>query len=113
MKNNLSRREFLRRAALAAAGTGVAAPFISRHLRAAPPSDTLLHASIGSRGQAGRDLQELARHPDVKLVAIADVDSINSARWKDQFPDVRIYQDWRELLEKEKSLDIVNVSTPD
>jgi len=28
-----------------------------------------------------------------------------------RFPDVKVYQDWRELLDKEKGLDSVNVST--
>src|ERR1041385_2665188 len=100
MKNNFSRREFLRRASLAAVGASVAAPFITRNLLAAPPSGTLLHASIGASGQAGRDLEMLARHESVKLVAIADVDTQKSARWKESFPDARIYQDWRELDRK-------------
>ena len=32
---------------------------------------------------------------------------------KKSFPGVKVYQDWRELLDKEKGLDSVNVSTPD
>ena len=32
---------------------------------------------------------------------------------KKKFPDCQVYQDWRELLDKEKDLDSVNVSTPD
>ena len=32
---------------------------------------------------------------------------------KKRFPDVKVYQDWRELLDKEKKLNSVNVSTPD
>src|SRR5206468_1594995 len=32
---------------------------------------------------------------------------------KKNFPDVHVYQDWRELLDKEKNLNSVNVSTPD
>ena len=34
-------------------------------------------------------------------------------RSRSEFPDVKVYQDWRELLDKEKHLDSVNVSTPD
>jgi predicted dehydrogenase len=109
MKNNFSRREFLRRTTAAA----LAAPFIARNLFAAAPSGTILHASIGASGQAASDLQLIAHHPFVKVVAIADVDSTKSASWKEKFPEVRIYQDWRELLDKEKKLDSVNVSTPD
>ena len=73
-----SRREFLRRAT----ATVVAAPFITRDLLAAPPSRTLLHASIGASRQAGRDLELISRHPNVKLVAIADVDESHSGPWK-------------------------------
>ena len=104
-----SRRKFLRHAAVGA----LAAPFITRHLLAAPPSQTVLHASIGASSQAGRDLELLARHPNVRLVAIADVDTQKSAPWKEKFPETRIYQDWRELLERERHLDSLNVSTPD
>ena len=113
MPRSLCRRDFLRRSTLAAAGVVAAAPFLSRRGLAAPASRTILHASIGASRQAGRDLELLARHPYVKLVAIADVDESKSAPWREKFPDARIYTDWRELLEKEKQLDTVNVSTPD
>jgi hypothetical protein len=109
MKNNLSRREFLRRAAVAA----VVGPFITRNLRAASPNSTILHASIGAGGMASSDLQSITHHPFVKLVAIADVDLERANSWKERFPQVRIYQDWRELLDEEKQLDSLNVSTPD
>ncbi|MCU0786265.1 MAG: Gfo/Idh/MocA family oxidoreductase [Verrucomicrobia bacterium] len=112
-KYNFSRREFLHRAALAAAGAAVSAPFITRNLLAASPGRTILHASIGAGGQASSDLQHFTCHPFVKLVAIADVDTGSANAWKERFPEVRIYQDWRELLDKEKQLDSLNVSTPD
>ena len=35
------------------------------------------------------------------------------AEIKKRFPGVKVYQDWRELLDKEKHLNSVNVSTPD
>ncbi|MSU58208.1 MAG: Gfo/Idh/MocA family oxidoreductase [Pedosphaera sp.] len=106
---NYSRRDFLRRAAAAA----MAAPFITCNLIAAPPSQTIYHASIGASRQAGRDLDNLGRMSGVKLVALADVDSAKSAPWKEKYPAARIYSDWRELLAKEKHLDSLNVSTPD
>jgi len=46
-------------------------------------------------------------------VAVADVDLKNAEALKARFPDVKIYQDWRELLDKEKSIDSVNVTVPD
>jgi len=113
MQHTYSRRDFLRRATLAAAGAAISAPFITRNLFAASPNSTVLHACIGAGGQAGSDLQQFAHHPFVKLVAIADVDIARANAWKERFPEARIYQDWRELLDKEKQLDSVNVSTPD
>ncbi|MBN2506489.1 MAG: Gfo/Idh/MocA family oxidoreductase [Verrucomicrobia bacterium] len=104
-----SRRSFLQHLSVA----GLTAPMIARDLIAAPPSRRLIHASFGGSGMAGADLETLLHHDFVKLAAVADVDLAHAARWKAQFPSVRIYQDWRELLDREKDLDTVNVSTPD
>ena len=62
---------------------------------------------------AGADIGSLTASPYVKLVAVADVDLGNLDRDQEAFPDVKVYQDWRELLDKEKKLNSVNVSTPD
>ncbi|HPY29162.1 MAG TPA: Gfo/Idh/MocA family oxidoreductase [Verrucomicrobiota bacterium] len=112
MNKMFSRREFLRRGVLAAVAAGTAPAFIPA-LRAVPPSGTLLHASIGASGMAASDLQQIARHPFVKVVAIADVEIAKAEQWKERFPEARFYQDWRQLLAKEKALDTLNVSTPD
>jgi predicted dehydrogenase len=111
--NQLSRRDFLRRTALAAAGAALAAPQLSRDLFAATPSDVIFHASIGAGGQGLSDLNQFVRHPNLKLVAVADVDLPRAEKLKERFPDLRVYQDWRVLLAKEKQLDSLNVSTPD
>lgn len=108
-RHSLSRRNFLRQVGVA----GLAAPLFIRHLRSAPPSKVLRHASFGASGMAGADLEAISRHPSVKLVAVADVDIARAEDLKRKRPDIRIYQDWRQLLEKEKDLDSVNVSTPD
>jgi predicted dehydrogenase len=55
-----------------------------------------------------------AKHPAFDLVAVADVDLARFERVQQRFPKIRVYQDWRELLEKEhRNIDSVNVSTPD
>src|SRR5438094_505884 len=106
--NKLTRRAALQRLA----AVGLAAPFTYR-LHAAAPSETVYHASIGSAGQAASDIRSLAASKYLKLVAVADVDATRAAGLKGRFPDLRIYQDWRELLDKEKELTSINVSTPD
>jgi predicted dehydrogenase len=59
------------------------------------------------------DIRSLTASPHLRLVAVADVDLNRTAEVKKLFPDVRVYQDYRELLDREKDLDSVNVSTPD
>jgi hypothetical protein len=82
--------------------TGLAAPMVFRRHASAAPSETVLHASFGASGMAGADIASLTASKYVKLVAVADVDLRNTAQIKKQFPDVRVYLDWRDLLDKEK-----------
>ena len=108
----LTRRAALRRLAAA----GLAAPLLSRanaRAHAVAPSETIRHASFGASGMAWSDIGSLTAHPHLKLVAVADVDERNTAEVRKKFPEARVYRDWRELLDKEKDLDSVNVSTPD
>ncbi len=101
-----------RRQALTGLAAGLAAPFAFR-LHAAAPSETLYHASFGASGMAGADIGSLTASKHLKLVAVAEVDLSRAAEVRKRFPDVKVYQDWRELLDKEKGLNTVNVSTPD
>jgi len=104
----VTRRQFIQ----AVATTAAVAPFISVRSRTAAP--VLRHASIGASGQAFSDIAAFAKHPAFDLVAVADVDLARFERVQQRFPKVRVYQDWRELLEKEHAnIDSVNVSTPD
>src|SRR5689334_1963981 len=104
MNTSLTRREFLRRASLTAAGLGLAAPFVScRHPRPSP-NETVFHASFGAAGMAAADIAGLTRHPALRLVAVADVDLNRAEALKKKFPDIKVYQDWRQLLDKEKSI---------
>jgi predicted dehydrogenase len=95
------------------AGAGFAFPFVMRAHATAAPSETVYHASFGASGMAASDIDALTASPYLKLVAVADVDLRNTNQIKKRFPDVKVYQDWRELLDKEKKLNSVNVSLPD
>jgi predicted dehydrogenase len=110
MNQNFSRRTFLK----TLGATAIAAPFITRGLMARSPNSTLRHASFGADGMAFADLTEIGKCPGVELVAICDVDLGRTAKALKLFPKAKVYQDWRELLDKEgKNLDSANVSTPD
>lgn len=105
-------RQVSRRSAIKLSMAALAAP-LTRRFSIAAPSETLLHASIGASGMAWSDIQALAASPNVKLVAVAEVDRTKLGEVMKRFPDVRVYSDGRELFDKEKKLDSVNVSTPD
>ena len=109
-----SPRSFSRRAFLkATAASSLAFPFFTSRLISAPPSGRVLHASFGAGGMARSDLSSIASHPKVQFVAVADVEPAKADDLKKKYPELRVYQDWRELLDKEKELTSVNVSTPD
>ncbi|OJW17919.1 MAG: oxidoreductase [Planctomycetales bacterium 71-10] len=102
-----------RRAALKGLAAAFAAPAVLRRHALAAPSETVRHASFGASGMALADVQSLAASPHFKLVAVAEVDLSRVGEIKKLFPEVKVYQDWRKLLDEEKGLDSVNVSTPD
>jgi len=109
MTQRITRRHALKKLVAA----GIAAPSVFRLHAHAAPSETVLHASFGANGMALSDIRSLTSSKHLKLVAVADVDLKRTAEVKKLFPDVRIYQDWRELLDKEKEIHSVNISTPD
>lgn len=101
-----SRRAFLQSAA--------AAPAFLQSLLSKPRIDTVRLASFGAGGMAWATLDGIATHKNVKLVAVAEVDSAQLKRLKSKYPDTRVYTDWREMLRKEKrNLDAACVGTPD
>lgn len=105
-------RRITRRTALKAIAGAIGLPAVYR-LHAAPPSETVLHASFGASGMAGSDIGSLTASKHLRLVAVADVDLNRTNQVRKDFPNVRVYQDWRELLDKEKDLNSANISTPD
>ena len=109
--SSLSRRSFLHHAA----ASSLAFPFVARTSWAKkPPSSVTRHASFGGSGMAGADLGNIASHPKTTIAAISEIDPNRRRQVQQRFRDVKIYADWREMLEKEgKNLDTVNVSTPD
>jgi predicted dehydrogenase len=105
-----TRRQFLQKSAL----TLLSAPFVTSGMRAASPNGKLRHAAFGGNGMSWADMSSMSNHPKWELVAVCDVDTRNFAKVQNQFPGVKCYQDWRELLEKESgNIDSVNVSIPD
>ena len=109
---NTSRRKFLK----TAASSTFALTVVPRHVLGGPahtaPSDTVYLGGIGAGGKGGSDIGGSA-DAGAKVVALCDVDESRAKKSRERFPDAKFYQDFREMLAKEKGLDAVTVSTPD
>lgn len=103
------RRDFLK-----AAGLAVAAPYFwtaSRAQAQLSANDKLGVGCIGVGGRGSGIGNECCRQAGVK-VACADVDLSHAERFAAGDSAVKIYQDYRKLLEH-KDIDIVTIGTPD
>ncbi len=106
----LNRREFIRNLTLASASL----PLFNIARAGVTASSKINHASFGAGGMAFADINSLTRSDKINLVAVAEVDETRLGQLKEKFPDVKLYKDWRVLLDKEgHHLDSINVSTPD
>src|SRR5215510_1962697 len=104
------RRTFLQQTARAA----VAAPFFVREMISKPPNSTLRVASFGGDGMAYYTLDGVGRHSKVTMQCVAEVDTSRVEKVKAKYPNAKLYQDWREMLAKEKgNIDAACVGTPD
>jgi len=111
MNKGDSRREFLRKSVATAAGV-FGAPFV---VRAENRREKLKLAVIGAGGRGGAGMGAARGE---HLVAVADVDAVrraagNIARAKKQFPQLKVYTDYRKMFDNHKDLEAVWVATPD
>ncbi len=74
------------------------------------PNEKLNIASVGCGGKGYGDMAHCASE---NIVALCDVDERRAARARKEQPGANFYRDYRKLLETEKSIDAVTVSTPD
>lgn len=107
-----SRREFIKHSALAA--NVAAAPMLMGQTNA---SNTVNIAVVGIHGRGGAHIQEFAKVPNCKIVALCDVDSRlfpeavkTVERLQGHKPDT--VEDFRKLIER-KDLHAVSIATPD
>ncbi len=116
VQQRLDRRQFLK----SAAGAGAAltlGPAVFSRLYAADGKDAINVALIGA-GEQGKTLMEAARRiPGVRFQAVCDIWPYNrkwvSGRLRAYRHGYNAYEDYREMLDKEKGLHAVIVATPD
>ncbi|MCL4177096.1 MAG: Gfo/Idh/MocA family oxidoreductase [Verrucomicrobia bacterium] len=106
---NLTRRGFLG-GALAVAGFNLVSRHVVGGTGQSPPSERLNLGFIGAGGRGADNLESLKHH---NIAAFCDVDWERAQPTFERYPQVPRYRDYRLMLERERSLDAVVVSTPD
>lgn len=107
MSSQWNRRQFLQNAALATAGLSLASG--KARGRAVSPNEKL---NIGIIGVANRGAANLEGVRSQNIVALCDVDDNYLGAAARQFPDAKVYTDFRHLL-AQKDIDAVVISTTD
>jgi len=114
----MKRREFFGKAGKGVLGVGLGSLVVPRWSFAAPPSDTIVMASIGVRGRGGGLLNEAAAQRDTRVVGVCDVDAnVLAQRLKgihNRYKNTEAtgYHDFRQLLDR-ADLDAITIGTPD
>jgi predicted dehydrogenase len=105
-----TRRELLRGGATLASSL----LWLPTIMRTVPLEGRLRLASVGVGGMGSSDLGQFLEHPNVDVVALADIDSGQLAGAAKRAPGAETFVDWREMLDKfGDDIDAVNVATPD
>jgi predicted dehydrogenase len=112
-KSSVSRRNFLRKASIAAGGIMI----LPRHVLGrgfTAPSDKLNIAGVGVGGRAETNLPKAYNNGTENIAALCDVDDRRSVNARKKWPGSPYYKDYRVMLEKEgKHIDAVMITTPD
>lgn len=112
MKEQNSRRDFLKKAALTLGSFYI----VPRHVLGKgfiSPSDKLNIAAIGAGGKGSSDIRNAYNKGAENIVALCDVDFAHCADTIKAFPNAKLYHDFRVMLDTMKDIDAVTISTPD
>lgn len=108
MANHLNRRDLFRR--MAATSAALAASGLPAW---AAPKSANEKLNIGIIGTSGRALGNIDGVKGENIVAVCDIDDLLLGRASDQFSAAKTYVDFRKMLEEQRDLDAVVISTAD
>ena len=74
------------------------------------PNEKLNIAGIGAGGKGATDIEQCSHE---NIVALCDPDWNNAAKTFDKYSKAQRYKDFRVMLDQEKNIDAVTISTPD
>jgi predicted dehydrogenase len=114
MKNK-TRRNFLKKSGLLTTGFFIVPRNVLGGNGFISPSDQLNIGAIGVGGKGQDIMGSWAKNE--RVIALCDVDPDNFVngvtKSRKYYPKANFYEDFREMLDREKDLDAVTVSTPD
>ena len=108
-----SRRNFIKKTGLIGTGVFIVPRHVLGGVGYTAPSDQLGLAAVGSGGKGDSDIRNAYQKGKNRVVALCDVDPASAKGSYKTHSDVNKYLDYREMLEKEKDIDALTISTPD
>ena len=106
-----SRRDFLKKAAVAAAGLTIVPSKTIAGLGHKAPSDTMNIVGIGIGGKGHPNLVGMKTE---NIIGLCDIDWKYAKNCFEEFPDAKRYWDWRKMFDElGDQIDGVMVATPD
>ena len=109
-----NRRDFIKKSGLGAMGLTI----LPWSIKGVAPSDTLRVAHIGVGGMGNNHIKWFANLPEVKIVALCDVDqshlALSTSNLAKMQPDWKVdtFEDFRHVLDR-KDIDAITCATPD
>ena len=120
MKNNISRRQFFRKAAylsaMTAVGPAILRTAVASGVPLANPVERVNFAGIGIGNRGAEVINELYDTGLINVVALCDVDmeAPHTLSILQKFPDVPRFKDFRQMFDKMgNQIEAVSVATPD
>ena len=114
MNSKKSRRTFIKKSSIFGAGVFIVSRNVLGGSGYTSPSDQLNLAAIGAGGKGASDIYNSSVNSRERIVALCDVDFSGSASNSvKRFPKAKLYADFRKMLDNEKDIDAVTISTPD
>ena len=97
-------------AASVLASTALGRPASLSRLGYKSPNEKLNIAAIGAGGKGASDIDGCKSE---NIVALCDADWKNAAKTFAKYPNAKQYKDFRKMLDQQKDIDAVTISTPD
>ena len=107
-KSKVSRRDFMGGAAAAAMAFTIVPQHALGRRGNRPPSGKL---NIACAGVGGMGKNNLRACQGENIVALCDVDHDYSAAPFKEYPNARVYRDYRKMLDRQKDIDAVTVAS--